>query len=396
MELKNNQSKIDNTDTSLKLVVLGYDWNQLCINKPDLVIKKLQRDRLNPDKNNITLLGFSLKSQLGQLSDKVNFSHAYGFSRHARFLYDFLMIFRVAFYFKKNKTSQKRVLIVTDPGFFFASIIPKLLYGIPVVMYLGNAPRTLAWVQGKYIRYLYMAFCESLGKKVIDSCFVISNETRVYAEKYLSIKDKSQIHEFFPDVITLEDMPEKDSEFSIHAAHSIPEAHNILISVGRLEAEKNHSELLYFFAEYLTSYPETKLIIIGSGSLLSTLQALVKRLHIESGVVFVPFADRKTVWNYLYKADAFILLSKSEGLGLVFLEAQYAGLPIMALKVGGLLDTIGVQGERGYYYERNMAKDKVNVQKILKKDTEVQAMLARAKEYVNHKLHMQTSINDVY
>ena len=56
----------------------------------------------------------------------------------------------------------------------------------------------------------------------------------------------------------------------------------------------------------------------------------------------------QTLWNYFYDADIFMLLSQSEGLGLVFWEAMYARVPVIGSMASGILETIGADGFAGF------------------------------------------------
>jgi glycosyltransferase involved in cell wall biosynthesis len=87
-------------------------------------------------------------------------------------------------------------------------------------------------------------------------------------------------------------------------------------------------------------------------------------------------------------ADCFVLLSKSEALGLVFWEAMYMNVPVIGRPVGGIVETIGKDGERGFLWD---AKDgteafKNKLERAIRKDPDVQAMTVRAREYVQRKI----------
>lgn len=95
--------------------------------------------------------------------------------------------------------------------------------------------------------------------------------------------------------------------------------------VGRFEPQKNHRFLIEAFAELVKHRPDAVLLLVGSGE----AEALVKGWADERGVAGrVRFLGQRDDVGRLYQAfDAFALPSLYEGLGIVGVEAQAAGLP---------------------------------------------------------------------
>jgi D-inositol-3-phosphate glycosyltransferase len=133
-----------------------------------------------------------------------------------------------------------------------------------------------------------------------------------------------------------------------------PDAH-LLLFVGRIQPLKGPDVLLRAVAELLAHRPDlrSKLVVavVGgpSGSGLrkpEALQRLAKRLRIADVVRFErPQApDRLAAWYR--SADLVAVPSHSESFGLVALEAQACGAPVVAAAVGGLREAVadGVSG----------------------------------------------------
>ena len=68
-----------------------------------------------------------------------------------------------------------------------------------------------------------------------------------------------------------------------------------------------------------------KLLLVGEGPLLQELKDYAAKLKIEDNIIFL--GNRDDVPNIMQAMDAFVLPSLFEGLGLVNIEAQAAGLP---------------------------------------------------------------------
>ncbi len=101
-------------------------------------------------------------------------------------------------------------------------------------------------------------------------------------------------------------------------------------NVGRFYSPKNHKLLVEVFAELLLKVPEAKLLLVGEGELEQAVRQQVKELGIEDSVVFT--GARSDVYRYLQAMDVFVLTSTFEGLPVVLVEAQSAGLPCVTSK----------------------------------------------------------------
>ncbi len=94
--------------------------------------------------------------------------------------------------------------------------------------------------------------------------------------------------------------------------------------VGRIEEQKNPEFVIRIFAELVKKRPDSILIWAGDGQRKSSAMSTAQTLNVDDKVRFLGI--RNDV-NKLYSAmDVFLLPSKFEGLGIVFIEAQSAGL----------------------------------------------------------------------
>lgn len=96
--------------------------------------------------------------------------------------------------------------------------------------------------------------------------------------------------------------------------------------VGRFMEQKNHLFLLEIVAEVAKQEPKMRLLLIGDGSLRPEIEQKVIQLGLTDHIIFAGL--RPDVPNLMLGAmDVFLLPSFYEGLPLVLLEAQAAGLP---------------------------------------------------------------------
>ncbi|HOK65776.1 MAG TPA: glycosyltransferase [Anaerohalosphaeraceae bacterium] len=80
--------------------------------------------------------------------------------------------------------------------------------------------------------------------------------------------------------------------------------------------------------------------LVGDGPLRAQLEELAETLGIKNRIVFEGALEQKGVLERLHQADVFLLTSRDEWLGVVLLEAQAAGVPIVATNVGGIPEAV--------------------------------------------------------
>lgn len=113
-----------------------------------------------------------------------------------------------------------------------------------------------------------------------------------------------------------------------------------IVSVGRLDANKNHEMIIHAFANLASKYPEYTLTIYGEGELREYLQTLINSLGLESKVNLPGIIPN--VADNIERASLFLLTSYSEGISNALIEAMALGLPVIATDVpsGGTVELV--------------------------------------------------------
>ena len=94
--------------------------------------------------------------------------------------------------------------------------------------------------------------------------------------------------------------------------------------IGRFVKQKNHEFLIDIFNEIYKRKENSVLVLVGQGPLQKKIEEKVNKLGLQDCVLFLGQRDDA---NELYQAmDVFVLPSLYDGLGMVLIEAQYAGL----------------------------------------------------------------------
>ncbi|MBQ7833689.1 MAG: glycosyltransferase family 1 protein [Lachnospiraceae bacterium] len=116
----------------------------------------------------------------------------------------------------------------------------------------------------------------------------------------------------------------EEKRMSIRTQMGISDAF-IVAFVGRMDPQKNPLFMLEIFSHLKAILPNAKLLVIGDGILKGQMVERISQLKIQDDVIMM--GSRDDVNTLLQAADAFLLPSLFEGLGIVLIEAQAAGLP---------------------------------------------------------------------
>ena len=123
---------------------------------------------------------------------------------------------------------------------------------------------------------------------------------------------------------------EGTANFNLHRTY--PEFAHIILSIGRLQPEKNYAKLIKVFSHLARVHNDTMLLIVGSGPERERLVNLSRTLGIEKSVVLLPWA--RDVVSYYKTSDIYVQPSLYEGWCLTAVEAMSSGLPVVMTDVG--------------------------------------------------------------
>lgn len=103
------------------------------------------------------------------------------------------------------------------------------------------------------------------------------------------------------------------------------------VTCCRLSKRKAIDVLIKAFA----SLENCRLNIIGGGPELENLKALAQSLGLSERINFTPELSHKELGKKLNECDCFVLPSRAETFGVVYIEAMACGLPVIATRCGG-------------------------------------------------------------
>ena len=282
------------------------------------------------------------------ISDKNNFFYAMPFSESIKERFDL----------KKFLFIQERKISILD-------LVRLILFiknnSIDIIHSHGKGAgvigRLLKIFLNKPLIYTYHGIhieCLSNLKKIIyisyENLFSWIDDQKIFvsrSEKDYAIKSKIIINGNYS--IINNGVPNKNfrklnlNKEKINKKMRINNNNKNIISICRLVDQKNIFEILRI-AKNLESY---NFLILGDGYLFSEAKSFLNKYNINNVYLL---GNKKNIYDYLYGSDLFLSTSLYEGHPISILEAMSIGLPVVASKVVGNIDTIK-QGISGYFYD---------------------------------------------
>ncbi len=191
----------------------------------------------------------------------------------------------------------------------------------------------------RFFRWLFPCW----GEHVIAISLAVKNhlieDFGVPEQKIILIESGIEIENF--PVVTNEERRAAKRKFQLENNFTIG-------MIARLSDVKGQDVLIKAMPLMLKEISQARLCLFGEGREEKKLRALVKGLNLENVVLFFPTVSKTR--DSLSLLDVFVMPSRQEGLGLSIMEAQAAGLPCVASRVGGIPSLIE-EGKTGFLVE---------------------------------------------
>ncbi len=126
--------------------------------------------------------------------------------------------------------------------------------------------------------------------------------------------------------------------------HFAPNGEKILMHASNFRPVKRVTDVVRIFATIREQLP-VKLLLVGEGPERLFVQQLVKELKLSEDVLFL--GEQEYIGQLMNCADLFFLPSEQESFGLVALEAQSCGVPVIGAATGGLPEVVE-NGKTGF------------------------------------------------
>jgi glycosyltransferase involved in cell wall biosynthesis len=205
------------------------------------------------------------------------------------------------------------------------------LYGIPYVlfqpMYGTKWRKDRLTRTGFYLNRIAMKSCRHAFSNNLDDLEALSKVIATHKITYLP-----------PGIFPEEFKFDAEARQEIRSLWSIPEDMPLIMSAARLRRGVK-SESIHYLLKSLSRIDgrlvSFKLMIVGDGPMEDEIRSAAGMLLPER-TIFVGKVDRKDMSRYYSASDLFVVPGRGESLGMVFLEAQACGLPVVALDTAGV------------------------------------------------------------
>jgi phosphatidylinositol alpha-1,6-mannosyltransferase len=125
------------------------------------------------------------------------------------------------------------------------------------------------------------------------------------------------------------------------------EGRKILLTVARLVERKGHDVVIRSLPILLAKHPDIHYMIAGDGPYRRVLEALVNQCGVNGAVTFCGSIAPNELPSLYHCASAFVMVPRAieskgdvEGFGIVYIEANASGLPVVASRSGGVPDAV--------------------------------------------------------
>lgn len=227
----------------------------------------------------------------------------------------------------------------------------------------------LAWLLGRLFRVpvilaLYgidawqptgRSFTDRLVKQV-QTFISISDFTKRKFVAWSKV-DASRV-ELLPNAIHAEKYRQAEKPNGIRSRYSLA-GKTVLLTLGRIvsrEREKGFDEVLDLLPQLRRDIPNLVYVIAGDGDYRPALEVKAKQLGVSDSVVFTGFVSEEEKPDLYRCADVFVMPSRGEGFGFVFLEAMACGVPVIASKADGSCEAVR-HGALGILVEPGNARE---------------------------------------
>lgn len=238
-------------------------------------------------------------------------------------------------------------------GLKFDRVILSHINLLPVGWLIKKlSPRTKVFLLAHGIEIWYPAgFRKRKMLKGFDKIIAVSNYTANKIREVHSLPQEkvAVLNNCLDPFLPLPSIHKKDKAL-LHK-YGFKQTDTILMTLTRLsstERYKGYDKVFEAIASMQTQYPGIRYLIAGmyDSPEKAFIDNLLKKLNIQNVVVMAGFIAEESLEAHYAMSDIYVMPSSKEGFGIVFIEAMYYGLPVIAGNADGSVDAV-LNGELG-------------------------------------------------
>ena len=151
----------------------------------------------------------------------------------------------------------------------------------------------------------------------------------------------------------------------------------LLARVDEIAGFKGHAEIIEVWPEVIAAVPDARLVFAGGGAGVDRLREAVALSPVADSIDVKGFVPEGDLPELFRSAHAFVMPSRKEGFGLVYIEAMRYGLPVIA-SIHDAGQEVNVDGETGYNVDLDKADTLKDALIALLANTDHAAAMGRA------------------
>lgn len=217
----------------------------------------------------------------------------------------------------------------------------------------AGASQVIATTHGHEIGWSMIPGARGLLKKVFRDADVVTYLTKATLKRlkpYIGDTEVMQLHGAInPEQFAFDQL----NRVALRARYGIGKRENVVVCLSRLVERKGQDTLIDAWPSVVEEFPGTKLVIVGKGPYGEKLHEMAAASPAAKDIIFtgeVPYAELPAHYSL---GDVFAMPCRTrgggldiEGLGIVYLEAYAAGLPVVAGDSGGAPEAV-IDGKTG-------------------------------------------------
>ena len=249
--------------------------------------------------------------------------------------------------------------------------------------------------QNKFIKGV---FIDRFILKNANKIICISQQVKKYFEKKISIsKNKIRVIYYGIDQdYFVNDQKFKNTKLAKLIRKKLQKKNFLICCIARHVKQKSLDFLILSFAEYQKKNINSTLLLLGDGPERSKFIKLAKKNDIYKKIIWVKYS--KNVKDLLNLANVFVLPSRYEGFGMVFLEAMLTSTPIISTNASAIPEVIK-HNYNGILIEPNNIKQMISALKKIQDKKTVKMFNTNSKKLLLSKFSlnkMYKKTNEIY
>ncbi|MEH1869819.1 MAG: glycosyltransferase family 4 protein [Nostoc sp.] len=167
--------------------------------------------------------------------------------------------------------------------------------------------------------------------------------SQITLDRFQSWAKIPKVQQFLlPNAIALEQYGHDEKNAQLISQYELKDK-IVLMTLGRLDSYercKGFDEVIEVLPKLSEIIHNLVYLIVGEGSDRERLEQKVRSLNLQEQVIFTGFISEAEKADHYRLADVYVMPSKGEGFGFVFLEAMACGIPVVASKVDGSREAV--------------------------------------------------------